>query len=409
MNYAKLLDLTTELGYQLAMCGAETFRVEESVKLIWKAYGLEGEVFAIPNCIHVSIETDDGTPMTRMRRIGEHGNDLDAVERYSGLSRRICAQTPDPEVALQWLQETAEGRRYYGVFAQIAGYFLGSFGFGMLYGGSWRDALCSGVCGLIVWGASRIMDKLGTNHFFKTIASAFLIAIVSYMGGAFGLVDHAGSAVIGALMLLVPGLLVTNAMRDIIYGDTNSGVNRIVQVLLIAVAIALGTAAAWSAASAIWGAPTGGAMTYSLLQQLVPCMIGCFGFAMVFNIHGPGGILCILGGLMTWVIYVLCTRWTGSELTGFFWAAFAASAYSEIMARIRKYPAIGYLVVSIFPLIPGAGVYYTMSYAVQGQMDKFAAQGMYTAAIAGVLAVGILLVSTVFRMINNVQRRRKKK
>ena len=81
----------------------------------------------------------------------------------------------------------------------------------------------------------------------------------------------------------------------------------------------------------------------------------------------------------------------------------------EVMARIRKYPAIGYLVVSIFPLIPGAGVYYTMSYAVQGQMDKFAAQGMYTAAIAGVLAVGILLVSTVFRMINNVQRRRKKK
>ena len=54
--------------------------------------------------------------------------------------------------------------------------------------------------------------------------------------------------------------------------------------------------------------------------------------------------------------------------------------------------------VSIFPLIPGAGVYRTMLYAVRGEMALFAAQGMYTAAIAGVIAVGILLVSTTVRM-----------
>ena len=68
------------------------------------------------------------------------------------------------------------------------------------------------------------------------------------------------------------------------------------------------------------------------------------------------------------------------------------------MARVRKYPAISYLVISIFPLIPGAGVYYTMNHAVQGQTDLFASKGMHTAAIAGVMAVGILLGSSVFRM-----------
>ena len=54
--------------------------------------------------------------------------------------------------------------------------------------------------------------------------------------------------------------------------------------------------------------------------------------------------------------------------------------------------------VSIFPLIPGAGVYRTMLYAVRGEMTQFAAQGMFTAAIAGVIAVGILLVSTTVKM-----------
>ena len=62
MDYGKLLDLATELGYQLAMCGAETFRIEESIKRIMQSYGVHAEVFAIPNCMHVTIETGQ-TPM----------------------------------------------------------------------------------------------------------------------------------------------------------------------------------------------------------------------------------------------------------------------------------------------------------------------------------------------------------
>jgi len=89
---------------------------------------------------------------------------------------------------------------------------------------------------------------------------------------------------------------------------------------------------------------------------------------------------------------------TGSDLAAYFWAAMVASLYSEIMARIRKYPAISYLVISIFPLIPGASVYYTMNYAVRDEMSAFADMGMHTIAIAGVIAVGVLLVSTLFRM-----------
>ncbi|MBR0321531.1 MAG: threonine/serine exporter family protein [Bacteroidales bacterium] len=61
---------------------------------------------------------------------------------------------------------------------------------------------------------------------------------------------------------------------------------------------------------------------------------------------------------------------------------------------------------AIFPLIPGAGVYYTMSHAVRGEMDLFVSKGMHTAAEAGIMAIAILLVSTTMRMIT-VYRRRK--
>ena len=78
------------------------------------------------------------------------------------------------------------------------------------------------------------------------------------------------------------------------------------------------------------------------------------------------------------------------------------------MAHIRKYPASSYLVVSIFPLSPGAGVYYTMNYAVRGMNEEFANQGLHTAAIAGTIAIGILLASTTVRMYLTWRRQRTK-
>ncbi len=401
MNYNTLLEFATDLGYELAMSGAETFRVEESVSRVLATYEVTAEVFAIPNCLIVSIETTEGKPMTRMRRIGHHGNDLDAVEKFSGLSRAICSKKPSPEEAVQWLQDVRQNKRSYTLPLYLAGNFLGASGFAILFGGNLADSICSGLCGLLVGIVIRFLDNMKANQFFRTIAASFLMALVAYGMGGLGLASNPDMVIIGALMILVPGLLFTNAMRDIIYGDTNSGINRIVQVLLVAVAIALGTAAAWNIADALWGIGFNpNVIDHNLPVQAIACFVGCVGFFILFNIHGPGGLVCALGGVITWAIYSIILEANGNDLAGYFWASLFASGYSEIMARIRKYPAISYLVVSIFPLIPGAGVYYTMEHAVRGNMGMFANQGTHTAAIAGIMAVGILLVSTSVRLYN---------
>ncbi len=399
MDYNKLLDLATDLGYELAMAGAETFRVEESISRVLAAYGLQSDVFAIPNYLVVTIMTEDGHPITRMRRIGHHGNDLDAVEKYSGLSRAFCNRKPDPEEGLKWFELLQEQRLYYSMTMQYVGYVLGGAGFALFFGGNLIDALCAGICSVLLGFVGKILDAQKANQFFRTIASAFLMAMLAYAMGAVGLTRNPDAVTIGALMFLVPGLLFTNAMRDIIYGDTNSGVNRIVQVFLVAMAIVLGTATAWQLASSLWGTPVSVAgVEYGLFPQCLFAFVACIGFAILFNVHGPGGLLCALGGALSWAVYLITLEIGGSEILAYFWSALFSSFYSEIMARIRKYPAISYLVVSIFPMIPGAGVYYTMNYAVQGEMELFASKGMFTAAIAGIIAVGILLGSTVFRM-----------
>ena len=399
MDYNALLDLATDLGYELAMAGAETFRVEESIRRFMGAYGVEAEVFAIPNYLMVSITDHDGKPITKMRRIGYHGNNMDAVEKFSSLSRILCSRAPHPTEGRKWLQHTREQMVSYSLPMQYLGYFIGSAGHALFFGGNWMDSLCGGICGMLVGFVNQFLDKRKTNPFFTTIASAFFMALLAYAFGALGLSPNPDAATIGPLMILVPGLLFTNAMRDIIYGDTNSGINRCVQVVLVAMAIALGTGSAWQLASVLWWAPVSvPAIQYNFLTQCIFAYVGCVGFVIVFNIHKAGPVTCAFGGALTWAVFLMAQKISGSDLTAYFWAALASSVYSESMARIRKYPAISYLVIAIFPIIPGAGAYYTMNYAVQGQMDLFASKGMFTAAIAGVMAVGILLGSTVFRI-----------
>ena len=399
MNYNLLLDLVSDLGYELAMSGAETSRVEETITRVLSTYGVGSEVFAIPNYFLITLQTEDGTPITRMRRIGYHGNDLYGVELFSDLSRKLCQHHPQLHDAMLWLEDTKNKKAVFTFPVLLLGYFLGAFGFGIFLGGSFPDGICAGLCGIVAGTVSTIAVRQNANPFFHTIAASFFMALLAYGFGAAGIAPNADAVTIGALMILVPGLLFTNAMRDIIYGDINSGVNRIVQVFLVAAALAVGTAAALGLSHRLFGViPEADTIDYPLLISSVFCFIGCVGFSILFNIHKLGILLCALGGTIAWISYCITLELMQDGISAYFVSAFVASLYSEILARIRKFPALSYLVISIFPMIPGAGVYYTMIWAVRGNMEQFFNQGMYTAAIAGVMAVGILLPSTLFRM-----------
>jgi len=407
MDYNTLLELATDMGYRLAMNGAETFRIEESVRRILAAYEIDSEVFAIPNCLTVSIETSDGKPMTRMRRIGFHGNDLDSVEKYSNLSRRICAEKPAPAEARQWMKNTDASMRSYKLPALLLGNYLGAFGFSIVFGGSLIDGICGGISGILIGTINHYLGKLKVNPFFTTIAAAFIMAFASYVMAAVGIADNVDTVIIGALMILVPGLIFTNAMRDIIFGDTNSGMNRIVQVLLVAAAIALGTGAGWQAADTIFVIPASASLISHLYEiQNIATFIACVGFSIIFNIHGFGIAICAFGGVLTWAIYCAAGYFGADIYTSYFFAAVIAAVYAEVMARVRKYPAISYLVVAIFPLIPGAGIYYATSFLMQGNREAFVQKALQTIGIAGVIAVGILMVSTLVRL-RNVWKNRK--
>lgn len=407
MAHEALLELTIDLACEMQRAGAETYRVEDTVRHLLSAYGMDSEVFAIPNCIIVSLKTPDGTQLNRMRRPRGGGTNIDALERFNALCRELCRDHPPVDEARDRFARTKASLKQYPNWVALLSYFLGGAGFTLFFGGKLIDMLVGGLAALAAGVCNLFMDKFQVNVFFKTVASCFLLAFTAYTLFGIGLGYCLDASIIGPLMLMVPGLLFTNSVRDIIYGDSLSGVNRLVQVIIIALAIAVGIAAGSQAYQGLFGAvATAETLTYGLAVQCLASVVGSIGFCLLFNIRGKGMALCLMGGVMSWCVFYLCSKLGAGEVTSLLVAAAASAIYAEFMARLRRCPAIGYLLVALFPLLPGSAVYYTMAYAVSGNSAAFAAQAGRTAALAGALAIGILLVSTLSRMWFTVKRHR---
>ena len=253
MDYDKLLNLGVELGRRLMDSGAEIYRVEESVERLLQAYGLEPQIFAIPNCLIVSVTTPQGHPITRMCRIPAHGTDIEyavtaaLLDRWGksdpeALQESIDAIRSEAQ-AMERLVEQLSNTRQFPPQVLLLGYAMTTGFFALFFGGGFLDCLSAGLCGLAV-GACILFGQFltGSNIFFCTVVQAALASGMSLLLVRLGLGSNLEAITIGTLMVLVPGRALTNAMREIMAGDIFSGLNRTAEVLLVATAMALGTA-----------------------------------------------------------------------------------------------------------------------------------------------------------------------
>ena len=139
-----------------------------------------------------------------------------------------------------------------------------------------------------------------------------------------------------------------------------------------------------------------------LFDWLLPCLyafLACAGFCFVFNIHGPGILICSFGGALGWLVYLLAAFVSGNIMLRYLLATIAITLYSEVMARIRRCPVTSYLIIALLPLVPGSGIYDAMRYCVQGDTQQFLSALLRTFGIAGSLAIGALLGSSVMRIV----------
>lgn len=399
MDYDLLLAGCCEAGRQLLRCGAEIQRAEDTVLRLLSAYGLEGEVFAIPNCLWVSAPCPDGRARTVMRRVPSTAVDIEGIERFNELSRRLCAAPPeDPAELLRRCRETAASLRRYPTAMWLLGYFVGAFFFALFFSGGWAEAALAGLAGLACGACLTLLGLAGVNSFLSTLASAFVLSALACGAAALGVPISLEITVAGSIMVLVPGLVFTNFMSDLLTGDMVAGLATFARAVLSAGAIALGAGSAMSLFREAVPAQAGSGTEYAPLLYCAFAFVACLGFCPAFNAQGVGALLCCLGGALGWAVYLAGMGLWGNPFAASLIAAIAVAAYSEWMARLRRCPATSYLVIAMFPLVPGLTIYQAMDYGLRGDTDLFLETFFRTMGIAGCLALGLLVVSAALAL-----------
>ena len=136
------------------------------------------------------------------------------------------------------------------------------------------------------------------------------------------------------------------------------------------------------------------------MKILLSCLysfVATIGFCVIFNIRGKMVFFASFGAALGWLAFEL------SALSQYFIATVVIALYAEIMARLHKVPVTVYLIAALIPLVPGSGIYYTMEHFIDGNIDAFLSTFVHTIAIAGCLAFGILLVSSLVRLTNRIK------
>ncbi|WP_078556508.1 threonine/serine exporter family protein [Bacillus alkalicellulosilyticus] len=241
----QVMDVCLLAGEIMLTYGAETYRVEETIERIAKAANLKNvHSFVTTTGIFLSFGDEGRGDTMQMVRIDDRVYDLNKVSLVNQVSREFVSSQITDKEAYDKLKEIAKAPLYYPVWLVHLASGVAGAGFSYLFGGGIRDMLPAFIAGLVVSLCLFKFQEYLKVKFFAEFLSAFIGGGTAILLVYIGLGVNLDQIIIGTLMPLVPGVPLTNAVRDLMSGDYVAGVSRGAEAILTALSIATGIALA---------------------------------------------------------------------------------------------------------------------------------------------------------------------
>ena len=392
---SKIMELAYEAGAILLENGAEISRVDETMRRIAGHYGVDDEsFFVLSNGI---MATAKG--FARSRFIPIKGASLDKVVAVNQLSREVTEGKCDLE-QLELRLKSIRAMRPKPVWEQIAASAFGSAAFCIIFGGGFADSIAAFVAGLLLWVYMLFVGYRHLSRIAGNITGGLLATALCGVMYKLGLGTHLSNMIIGAIIPLIPGVPFTNGIRDLAHEDYIAGVTRLLDAMLVFFCIALGVALAFILDAAIYGqiqvleGLTAAPETAGMVVQLVSAFIGTMAFAVLFGVPRKYYLDSGFCGMVGWLLYLLLVRYTGLSVPIVVFFATALVAFTAmVQAIVRKCPITVYLICGIFPLVPGAGIFWTTYNLVSEQFGAALHTGITALKVTVAIAFGIILVA----------------
>lgn len=236
----ELLGCAMDIGEQMLLCGAEVHRVEDSIERMCRAFGAERiDVFIITSSMVVTVFMDSGEKYTETRRITGSGTDMEKLHRLNQLSRRICTQKMSvSEIKKEYTE--CVGSKPYPVWLVCLSYGMIAGAFTAFFGGEIQDIVLSPIIGIAISLITYFAEKIVMNKIFVKFLCSFSVSALAFLFLKLNWITNVDMVIIGNIMVLIPGIGLTNAIRDLFVGDSIAGLLRSVEAVLIALAIGAG-------------------------------------------------------------------------------------------------------------------------------------------------------------------------
>lgn len=386
-----VLEVASEAGHILLENGAEISRVEDTMERISSHYGVHtGHFFVLSNGI---FTTSSSNKYANVEFIPIRGIQLSKVVEVNRLSYRIAAD----KVSLTQARAELDAIRdepMKPAWEQIVGSAFGAAGFCAVFGGGFMDCAAAFVVGTLLYlfllfVSSKYLSKIVGGICNSLVAT--LLCLASYRLG-FG--SSLSNIIIGAIMPLIPGVPFVNGVRDLADSDYIAGTTRLTDAMLGFFCIALGVGTSFVLDGSIFQGMielkgvTVNAETAGLGWQTLAAFIGTFAFAILFGVPRQQYATCGIIGAIGWAAFLIMTRaGIAGTMVSITFSTILICLMSRMVAVWDKCPSTVYLLCGIFPLVPGAGIFWFTYYLVA---EKFRLS-MTTGFNAGMAAIAIVL------------------
>lgn len=229
-----------EVGEQMLISGAEVHEVEECIKRMCYSLGaIRVDVFIITSSMVVTIHTDSGETYTQTRRITTANTNFEKLHRLNELSKEFCEYSLSDKEMQQKLYNATNCKKF-SVILEFICYSVIAAAFTIFFGGSIIEAVISFFVGACVRSCILLCDKIISNRIFPKFVSSAIVTLLAFLTVKIGWIDRVDTVIIGNIMTLIPGIGLTNALRDLFVGDSITGILRFIEAILTATAIAAG-------------------------------------------------------------------------------------------------------------------------------------------------------------------------
>ncbi len=251
MDDKSIANMAVLAGEIMLRSGAETYRVEDTIKHILDTAGTaETESLVMLTGIIVTIDRPGQEAVTVMRRVHERGTNMHRIVEVNEISRKYCAGELSAEDTWEKLKRI-KGKQY-TVWMYNLSTILVPAGFAPLFGGGLREIFAAGGAGIVLAVLMTIGKRVKTGAFILNILCAAGIAVAAVLLKLWNPLLNMDTVIISGIMPLVPGVAITNAIRDTLRGDYISGGARALEAFVTAAAVAIGVGAGMALTTVFW-------------------------------------------------------------------------------------------------------------------------------------------------------------